>query len=249
MHHFFVSPHQIQGSEVRIEGQDVNHIRQVLRMKQGEELSVSNGVDGKEYRCEIEALGEEEVLCRVRFVQEDGVELPSRISLFQCLPKGDKMEMIIQKAVELGVYEIIPVAARRSVVKLDPKKQKSKLQRWQGIAEAAAKQSRRGIVPRIREVMSVQEAAAYGGTMDVRLMPYELSEGMGRTRACISSIQPGQSVAVWIGPEGGFAPEEAELAAAQGFQTLTLGRRILRTETAGLTVLAWLMYQLEEETS
>ena len=119
MHHFFVEPAQIQGNEVRITGSDVRHIKNVLRTKTGEELSVSNGIDQKEYRCGIEKLGEDEILCRVRFIKEADVELPSKVYLFQGLPKGDKMELIVQKAVELGVYEIIPVAARRAVVKLD----------------------------------------------------------------------------------------------------------------------------------
>lgn len=123
---FFVEPSQIHENEVRITGSDVKHIKSVLRMKVGEELSISNGVDQKEYRCGIEELGEEEVLCRIRFIKEADVELPSKIYLFQGLPKGDKMELIVQKAVELGVYEIIPVAAKRAVVKLDEKKRNIK---------------------------------------------------------------------------------------------------------------------------
>jgi len=161
MHHFFVEPSQIQGNEVRITGNDVKHIKNVLRMRTVEELSVSNGADEKEYSCGIEELGEEEILCRIRFIKEADVELPSKVYLFQGLPKGDKMELIVQKAVELGVYEIIPVAARRAVVKLDEKKAKHKRERWQGIAEAAAKQSRRKIVPAVKPVMTMKEAIAY----------------------------------------------------------------------------------------
>ena len=161
MYHFFVEPSQIQGKRIVITGGDVNHIKNVLRMKIGEEIAVSNGEDGKEYRCGIEAFSEDEVICGLRFIKEDGVELPSKIALFQGLPKADKMELIVQKAVELGVGEIIPVAAGRSIVKLDEKKAKAKVSRWQGIAEAAAKQSRRGIIPKISEVMSMKEAIAY----------------------------------------------------------------------------------------
>ncbi len=149
MYHFFVEPSQIQGKRIVITGGDVNHIKNVLRMKIGEEIAVSNGEDGKEYRCGIEAFSEDEVICGLRFMKEDGVELPSKIALFQGLPKADKMELIVQKAVELGVGEIIPVAAGRSIVKLDEKKAKAKVSRWQGIAEAAAKQSRRGVIPKI----------------------------------------------------------------------------------------------------
>ncbi len=245
MYHFFVEPSQIQGKRIVITGGDVNHIKNVLRMKIGEEIAVSNGEDGKEYRCGIEAFSEDEVICGLRFMKEDGVELPSKIALFQGLPKADKMELIVQKAVELGVGEIIPVAAGRSIVKLDEKKAKAKVSRWQGIAEAAAKQSRRGVIPKISEVMSIKEAVAYADSMDVKLIPYELAEDMAKTKEIISGIRPGESVAVFIGPEGGFEEKEIAAAMERGFLPVTLGRRILRTETAGFTVLAWLMYHLQ----
>lgn len=247
MYNFFVEPSQIQGEDIIITGSDVNHIRNVLRMKTGEELSVSNGVDHKEYRCGIEEFREDSILCRLRFVKEDEMELPSKIYLFQGLPKADKMELIIQKAVELGAYEIIPVAARRAVVKLDERKAKSKLARWQGIAESAAKQSRRRVIPEIKGIMTMMEAVKYAADMDVKLIPYELADGMAKTRQLISSIQPGQSVAVFIGPEGGFERQEIDWAMEAGIQPVTLGKRILRTETAGFTVLGWIMYQLERD--
>lgn len=245
MYQFFVEPGQIQGRRVIITGSDVNHIRNVLRMKPGEEIAVSNGTDGREYRCGIESFTEDEVICSLRFVKEDGVELPSRIHLFQGLPKADKMELIVQKAVELGAYEVIPVAARRCVVRLDEKKAASRISRWQGIAEAAAKQSRRGIIPQVHPVMNMREAVAYARTMEVKLIPYELAENMGHTKEVLEAVKPGTDIAVFIGPEGGFEQEEIELAMAAGIEPVTLGRRILRTETAGLTVLSWLMYHLE----
>lgn len=247
MYHFFAAPEQIGEKEVYITGSDVNHIKNVLRLKPGEEISVSNGVDGKEYRCSIEEIGKEEVRCILRFVKEDGLELPARIYLFQGLPKGDKMELIIQKTVELGVYEIIPVAARRSVVKLEGKKAANKLARWQQISEAAAKQSRRRIIPEIKPVMSMKEALLYAKEMDRKMIPYELAEGMDATRKFVESIKPEQSVAIFIGPEGGFEEVEITLAREMGAEPVTLGKRILRTETAGFTVLAWIMYQLEPE--
>lgn len=245
MYQFFVEPGQIQGRRIIITGSDVNHIRNVLRMKPGEEIAVSNGTDGREYRCGIESFTEDEVICSLRFVKEDGVELPSRIHLFQGLPKADKMELIVQKAVELGAYEVIPVAARRCVVRLDEKKASSRISRWQGIAEAAAKQSRRGIIPQVHPVMNMREAVAYARTMEVKLIPYELAENMGHTKEVLEAVKPGTDIAVFIGPEGGFEQEEIELAMAAGIEPVTLGRRILRTETAGLTVLSWLMYHLE----
>lgn len=245
MYRFFVEPSQIQGKRIVITGRDVNHIKNVLRMKIGEEIVVSNGVDSREYRCGIEEYTESEVICTLRFIKEDGVELPSRIYLFQGLPKADKMELVIQKAIELGAYEVIPVAAKRCVVKLDEKKAAAKISRWQGIAEAAAKQSKRGVIPEVHTVMSMQEAIEYAQAMDIRLIPYELAEDMQRTRELIESVRPGGSVAVFIGPEGGFEESEVQAALHAGIEPITLGRRILRTETAGLTVLSWLMYQLE----
>lgn len=247
MYNFFVEPSQIQGNDILITGSDVNHIRNVLRMKIGEELSVSNGVDEKEYRCGIEEFREDSILCKLRFIKEDGMELPAKVYLFQGLPKADKMELIIQKAVELGVHEVIPVAAKRAVVKLDEKKAKNKIARWQGISEAAAKQSKRRVIPEIKNVMTMKEAVSYAQTMDVKLIPYELAEGMAKTKQMISSLQPGQSIAVFIGPEGGFEESEIEMAMEAGIQPITLGKRILRTETAGFTVLGWIMYQLESD--
>ena len=247
MYHFFVEPSQIdvEGRRVVITGGDVNHIVNVLRMKQGEELAVSNGVDGKEYRCEVQTLEKEQVVCVLRFIKEDGVELPARVRLFQALPKADKMEFIIQKAVELGVSEIIPVASGRCVVKLDDKKEKSKRARWNTIAEAAAKQSRRAVIPKVGPVVRFAEAVKMAAAADVKMIPYELASDMGRTRELIAQICPGEEVAVMIGPEGGFEEAEIEQAEAAGIVPITLGRRILRTETAGMTVMAWLMYHLE----
>lgn len=245
MYQFFVEPCQIQGKRIVITGKDVNHIKNVLRMRPGEEISVSNGIDGREYRCGIEELHEEEIICELRFIKEEGVELPSKIYLFQGLPKADKMELIIQKAVELGVYEIIPVAAKRSVVKLDEKKAKNKVLRWQGIAQAAAKQSKRGIIPKVHDVMEFRDAAEYSSLAQVKIIPYELSEGMEKTREIIEGLKPGEDIAVFIGPEGGFAGEEVMEAEKRGIIPVTLGKRILRTETAGMSVLSILMYHLE----
>ncbi len=248
MYQFFVEPGQINISDrsVMITGTDVNHIRNVLRMKVGEEIAVSNGQDGKEYRCGIAEFLEDAVRCELRFVKEDGVELPVRVVLFQGLPKADKMELIIQKAVELGVYEIVPVAVKRCVVRLDDKKAQAKTARWQNIAEAAAKQSRRGMIPQVAPLVSLEQALERAKGMDVRLIPYELAEGMDRTRELFGSIRAGQTVAVFIGPEGGFEESEIALAQQHGVEPVTLGRRILRTETAGMTVLAWLGYLLEQ---
>ena len=247
MHQFFVSPAQINENDksVIIMGPDVNHIRNVLRMRSGEELSVSNGQDGREYRCGILSFEEDRVICGIRFIKEDKVELPSRVHLFQALPKADKMELIVQKAVELGVYRIIPVAAKRCIVKLDERKAAGKIARWQGIAEAAAKQSRRAVIPEVTGVSEFSRAVQEASGMDVRLIPYELAQDMEKTRRLLGEIKPGQDIAVFIGPEGGFEKSEIALALSCGMEPVTLGKRILRTETAGMTVLSWIMYLLE----
>ena len=247
MYRFFVEPEQVGEKEIIITGSDVNHIKNVLRMKPEETILISSG-ENLEYTCYIRELKEEEIIAHIMYVQESGYELPSRLYLFQGLPKSDKMELIIQKAVELGVHEIIPVASKRAVVKLDARKEEKKRTRWQAISESAAKQSKRMYVPEVRKVMSFSQAVEYAGQLDVVLVPYELAKGMGETREIIGQIKKGQSVGIFIGPEGGFEEAEVELAVEKAnAKAITLGKRILRTETAGLTVLSILMFTLEEE--
>ena len=244
MHHFFVTPDQVQENQIYIVGSDVNHMKNVLRMKVGEKFQVSDGND-KKYVCRIEQMNEEEVQAGILEEMQADTELPSKIYLFQGLPKNDKMELIVQKAVELGVWEVIPVSTKRAVVKLDVKKALKKVERWNAISESGAKQSGRTIIPKVTSVMSYREALSYAEQLDVVMIPYELAEGMEETKQFIDAIQPGQSVGVFIGPEGGFEREEVEFAIQKGARPITLGKRILRTETAGLAVLAVLMYHLE----
>ena len=172
-------------------------------------------------------------------------ELPCRICLFQGLPKSDKMELIVQKAVELGAAEVIPVAMKNCVVKLDAKKAAAKTARWQEIAKSAAKQSKRSRIPVVREPVNYREAVALAGELDVVLLPYENERGMAATREVMERIAPGQSVGIFIGPEGGFDPSEIALAKEEGMHLVSLGKRILRTETAGLATLSILMYHIE----
>ena len=247
MYQFFIPPGNICGNDIYIEGQDYNHIKNVLRMRIGEEVSVVTEGEDREYRCGIADYEDGRVHLELRFVTENNVELPCRIYLFQGLPKSDKMELIIQKAVELGVYEIIPVQMSRSVVKYDKKKETAKITRFNGISEAAAKQSKRRIIPEVKPVMSFREAVEYSNDLAVKLLPYELADmdSMDRTRRLLGNISAGQDIAVFIGPEGGFDETEISIALEAGYETITLGRRILRTETAGMTVLAWLVYLLE----
>lgn len=244
MQHFFVTPDQVKDKEIWIEGSDVNHIKNVLRMKAGEQLEISDG-NNRKYLCKVAELGPETVRAQIVEEYEIDTELPSRIYLFQGLPKSDKMDLIVQKAVELGAYEIIPVEMKRSVVRLDEKKARKKAERWNEISKSAAKQAGRGIVPQVKPVMKYRDALDYAGGLDMILLPYELERGMEDTKHVIDGIKPGQSVGIFIGPEGGFETEEISLGLTAGVHTITLGRRILRTETAGLTILSLLMYHLE----
>lgn len=245
MHRFFVEPSQIGEKEIVITGPDVNHIRNVLRMRAGEELLAADG-QGSEYRCILRELQDSEIRAEICRKLSGSAELPSRITLFQGLPKSDKMDLIIQKCVELGVFRIVPVTTKRTVVKLDAKKEESRRKRWTAVSESAAKQSGRGIIPEISGVRGFKEAVEEAGELDVCLIPYEKAENMARTREILSGIPAGASIGVFIGPEGGFEEEEVREAMEAGARPITLGRRILRTETAGMAVLAMLGYLLEE---
>lgn len=244
MQQFFAEPSWIRENKIFMQGSDVNHIRNVLRMKPGEDVRINDG-RGKTYLCCISSYEEQTAVLDILKELDSDTELPSRIILFQGLPKGDKMEWIVQKAVELGAYSIVPFAAKRSVVKLDEKKAAKKQARWQLIAKGAAEQSGRGIIPEVSTVRTFAEALGMAGELDVVLIPYELEEGMKETARVLENIECGQSVGIFIGPEGGFEEEEVERAKAAGAHAVTLGKRILRTETAGLTALSILMYHLE----
>lgn len=246
MHHFFVSPEQVAEEQIRITGPDVNHMKNVLRMKNGEEVLVSDG-KGNDYLCAVDSMDSGEVRAQIISVNREGRELPSRIWLFQGLPKSDKMELIIQKAVELGASHIVPVATKNAVVKLDAKKEEAKRKRWQAIAQSAAKQSKRSLMPEVGGVMSLESAFDYieQEGFAVRLIPYEHEAGMEGSRQELMRVAPGQDIAVFIGPEGGFDEAEIELALKKGVRPVSLGKRILRTETAGLAILSVIMMRLE----
>lgn len=246
MQHFFVTVDQIKDGYIYVEGSDVNHIKNVLRMKIGEQLEISDGNHCK-YLGHIESMGDHEIQVYIEEQSSVNTELRSRIYLFQGLPKADKMELIVQKAVELGVTEVIPMTTKRAVVKLDDKKKSKKVERWNSIAVSAAKQAARGIVPTVSEVVTMKQALVRAKELDVCLIPYELAEGMDATRKMIEGIEPGQSIGIFIGPEGGFEKAEVDMAFELGAVPITLGKRILRTETAGMTTLSILMYHLEQD--
>ena len=236
MYQFFVEPSQIQGNRIVITGSDVNHIKNVLRMKPGEEIAVSNGTDGKEYRCGIEELLEEEIICTLRFIKEDGLELPARVTFFQGLPKADKMELIVQKSTELGAAAIAPVAMIRSVVRLEGKDAAKKTERWQKIAREAVKQCARVSAPEVRLPRKLSAMREELNALDVLIVPWEDARD-GSVADCLAPFAQKEdvSVGILIGPEGGIAPEEAEwLTREANAKLVTLGPRILRTETAAI---------------
>lgn len=247
MHHFFVKPEQIveeQGRKtVRIAGPDFRHASQVLRIRTGEELLISDGT-GKDYRCRVMAVEKEEMLADVLNAEEER-ELPASLILYQSLIKGEKMEWLIQKAVELGAGRIVPVISENTVVKLEKKKEESRRQRWQAIAQSAAKQSKRSKIPEIGQILTLKEALREAGRCDIRLFAYEHEEGMSGTARELEKTGAGKEIAVFIGPEGGYSPREAELARESGCSLVSLGKRILRAETAGLALLSVLMLKLE----
>ncbi len=242
MQQIFVDADQIDRDQVLVLGQDAKHLSRVVRIRVGERIRVSvHG--GKNYFATVSEVEKDRVVADIECESED-TESENRIYLFQGLPKGSKFETIIEKTVELGVYEIIPVEMKNCVVKLDDKKKESKIKRYQAVAESAAKQSKRSIIPNVHEVMKYEDALEYAREIsDVILLPYENEDGMKATKAALEKIKPGTSVSVFIGPEGGFAPEEIEKS--QDAEIISLGKRILRTETAAITTVAMLMLHSE----
>ncbi len=245
MYHFFVEEKQVNGENAYISGSDVNHIVNVLRMKIGEELLISVKGDW-DYLCKIEEIENDRVNLKVLESMEQR-ELPIKLTLLQGIPKSDKLEMIIQKAIELGVSEIIPVKTNRVVVKIDEKKTQAKVNRWNAIAESAAKQSKRSIIPKVLKPQTIDNALEIVKDYGVKLLPYENADGIKKTKDILNSLDSKNNIAVFIGPEGGFEEAEVKKSTDSGFEVITLGKRILRTETAGLALLSNIMIRLEEE--
>lgn len=283
MYRFFIDSTQLNNDIIEITGDDYNHIRNVLRMKVGEKVLISDGSDkeyeaciveycedGKNNNSEIQLVSNRNnsgnskndsnnvdiskrnnyegsaVRLKITDVFGNSRELPAKITLFQGYPKGDKMEQIVQKAVELGAYEIVPVMMNRCVVKLDEKRASKKVERLNAIAESASKQSKRGIIPKVREVMTMEQAIDYAKILECVIIPYECAEGMECSRKIIKESTDSKSIGIFIGPEGGFEAKEIEALKGIGGNVISLGHRILRTETAGMTVMSILMWMLEE---
>ena len=247
MYRFYVSADQLAEKEVFISGGDVNHIKNVLRLEVGDWIVACDG-NGTDYVSRIQSICSDEVVASIEKVQPTGTELPVRITLFQGMPKKDKLELIIQKAVELGACEIVPVMTKRTVVKLsEEKKINKRLERWQSIAYAAAKQCDRGIIPTVHKPVSYEEALAMADQLDYNVIPYELQTGMEEARKIVDQACKQRSLGIFIGPEGGFEPEEVERAMTRNIHPMTLGKHILRTETAGMALLSILMFQMQGE--
>lgn len=242
---FFVDPSKVDRGTIVIDTEDVNHIVRVLRMDIGEEISVCDST-GTDYVAKITEITKNSVICEVLTQKKSDTEPETEVTLWQALPKGSKMEYIIQKTTELGIKRIVPVTMSRCVSKIESKKDaEKKVQRWQKIAESAAKQSGRGIVPEICMPVSFTEAIDGLLACDKAFAPYECEEN-NSIKTVISGIGGNMSVGFIIGPEGGFAPDEIHKLTSNGIPSVTLGKRILRTETAGETVLAIVMYEANE---
>lgn len=247
MNLFYVEASQVENNKITVVGDDVNHIKNVLRMREGEQCVLCDK-EGTDYLCKVGEMNGKEILMDIIESHPSKTELPSKVYLFQGLPKKDKMDLIIQKTVELGVYEIIPVAMKRSIVKIeDKKKEAKKLERWQSISLSAAKQSKRGIVPQVTSVMSFKEALEYAKGLEYNLFPYENAKGMEATKKEVQAACRCKSIGIFIGPEGGIDDDEVTMLEQAGMKSITLGKRILRTETAGLTTLSILMFELEQD--
>lgn len=236
---FFVPKGSIDGEYIKIDGEDVSHIKRVLRMREGETINICDS-SGYDYLAEIEKINEKDIVCKIKNKTKSETEPPVKVTLFQGLPKAAKMDYIIQKTTELGIYDIVPCTLNRCVVKLEDNK---KIKRWQKISEEAAKQSGRGIIPKIHDVADLKTAVEMMKKCDLAFVPYECEENTGIKNVLLKENDV-KTVGFMIGPEGGFDKSEIELLASMGVTPVSLGKRILRTETAGEAVLAMIMYEI-----
>lgn len=247
---FFVNQEQVNEEKIKIIGNDVNHIKNVLREKVGNKLTICNTYDMKDYLCEITKLNEDYIECQIKEKLENNVESNIKVTIMQGLPKADKMELIIQKSVELGVFDITPIEMKRCVVKLNEKDKTKKIERWQKISEVAAKQCGRNIIPSINSIINLKNICNLLNEYDIVLIAYE-NEKETTLKQVLNEIKESYNqkeirIAIIIGPEGGIASEEVEMLKGNGAKSITLGKRILRTETVALNVLSIIMYELED---
>ena len=242
---FFVTKDKISGNEIIIDSEDAKHIKKVLRICVGDTITVCDG-SGRDYTAKVSDIDENQVLCEIVESKKCDTEPKIKITLFQGLPKASKMDYIIQKNTELGICEITPVAMSRCVVKLENKKaEEKKTERWQKISAEAAKQSGRGIIPTVNMPVTFDDVIKSVENFDLVFAPYECEEET-RLRDIVEAHPDAENIAFIIGPEGGFDPVEIEKLKKTGIKTVTLGKRILRTETAAEAVISMLMYGYNE---
>ncbi|MDD6667105.1 MAG: RsmE family RNA methyltransferase [Lachnospiraceae bacterium] len=245
MQQIFVREEDIEDGRIRVTGEDANHLGRAIRLKVGEKIRVSTDAE-RNFICEAVSFDSDALTLQILEESED-TEPANRIILFQAIPKGSRMETVIEKAVELGASEIIPVDMKYCVVRLDEKKKESRVQRWQKIADGAARQSKRSQMPKVGPVLSFREAADRLLSLDISLVPYENAQGAAYTMELLRKIKPGQSVGILIGPEGGFAPEEIDYVRdSKKAEVISLGHRILRTDTAAIASMTLVMMASEE---
>lgn len=240
MHRFFTDLSSIKDDKVFISGDDAHHISKVLRLKEDDEIIVCDKA-GTDYLCSIKTIEKDMVQAWILKKEIASSEPPIEITLYQGVPKGDKLETVIQKCVELGAVRIVPVAMKRSVAVIKDKEKKK--ERMQRIALEASKQCQRSKVPEVMEVMSFKEAISHAQKNDLKLLPYE-AEDEKKLKDILLENKNSKTIAVFIGPEGGFDDEEIKIAGENGFATVTLGPRIMRTETAPIACIAAVMYEL-----
>lgn len=244
---FFVRDDQINDNKIYIVGEDVNHISNVLRMKVGDEFQVCNSDTTENYNVEIKSFEKEKIICSIINKMKSEAESDINLKIFQGIPKSDKMELIIQKSTELGIKELIPVDMERCVSKISGKDEKKKIDRWQKISEVAAKQSGRDMIPKIHNVIKINDLVKVISDFDMMIVPYEKAERYSFKDAIKEIKEYDKSninIGIVIGPEGGFEPSEVEQLREAGAKIVTLGKRILRTETVALAMSSVIMYEL-----
>jgi len=245
LHKFFVNPNDVNDYKIRIM-EDAGHISRVLRLNVGDEILIFDGI-GTEYDCVLDIVGKSECVATIIEKRPCRGEPKTKVILFQGIPKSGKMELIIQKCVELGISEIYPTITKRTVVKFDNEKDKTnKTERWQKVSTEAAKQCGRGIVPIVHLPIEFDKAIETAKNLDLAIMPYEMLNGKKDLRTVLSNNKNCDTIGFFIGPEGGFCETEAEIAKSNEIHLAGLGERILRTETAAITTLSIIMYENEE---
>lgn len=242
MSKFFVKSENVEGNIIRIEGTDVNHIKNVLRMKKQNKLIICNTENNMNYNCIIESIEKKEIVCKIIENLGSNSETNCNIHLFQGLPKADKMEYIIQKTTELGVKRIIPVKMERCVAKINDKDKINKIDRWRKIAEVAAKQSQRDTIPVIDEIIKLNDINI--DKYDVFIIAYEKEKNIS-IKNLLQKNKQSKNIGILIGPEGGINEKEIKLLQEKGGKLVSLGERILRTETAPIALISMIIYELE----